>query len=95
MRKSAIPEVLINATRLLESGELSPEDQQAICETVRDLTGRETLLCRTAMQRELLVAKAWATAVGGMNLRGRKFGPRKKTSWESIRAILAKVPMGE
>ena len=95
MRKSAIPEVLIDATRLLESGELSPEDQQAICETVRDLTGRETLLCRTAMQREILVAKAWATAVGGMNLRGRKFGPRKKTSWESIRAIIAKVPMGE
>lgn len=95
MRKSAISEVLIDASRLLESGELLPEDQQAICETIRDLTGRETLLCHTEMQRELLVAKAWATAAGGMNLRGRKFGPRKKMSWESIRAILAEVPMGE
>jgi hypothetical protein len=95
MRKSPISEVLIDATRLLESGELSLKDQQAICETIRDLTGREILLYHTDMQRELLVAKAWATTASGMNLRGRKFGPRKKMSWESIRAILAEVPLGE
>jgi hypothetical protein len=95
MRKPPISEVLIDATRLLESGELSAEDQQAICETIRDLIGREAMLFHTDMQRELLVAKAWATAAGAMNLRGRKFGPRKKMSWESIRAILAEVPKGE
>lgn len=95
MRKSPTSEALINATRLLESGELSHKDQQAICETIRELTGRETMFFYTDMQRDLLVAKAWATAAGGMNLRGRRFGPRKKMSWENIRAILAEVPPRE
>ncbi len=91
MSKSPISEVLIDATRILEFGELSPEDRQAICETIRELIGQETLLCHSRMQREFLMAKAWSTAAGGMNLRGRKFGARKKMSWDRIRAILAEL----
>lgn len=95
MRKSSISEVLIDATRLLESDELTPKDRQSICETIRDLIGQETVLCHSRMQRELLAAKAWSIAAGGMSQHGRSFGPRNRSSWERIRAILAEVPKGE
>ena len=91
MSKSPISEVLIDATRLLESGELSAKDRQSICEQIRDLIGQETVLCHSRMQRELLVAKAWSIAAGGMSKHGRGFGARERSSWDRIRAILAEL----
>lgn len=91
MRKPSISEALTDATRLLESGECSVEEQQAICETIRRLIGRENVFCHTRMQRELLVAKAWSIAAGGMSKNGRGFGARNRSSWDRIRAILAEL----
>jgi hypothetical protein len=95
MSKSPISEVLIDATRLLEAGELTRYERQAICETVMDLIGRETSLCNSSAQRQWLIAKAWATAVGVTSTQGRSFGPRSRVSWDRIRAILAEVPKRE
>ncbi len=95
MSKLTLSEVLIDATRLLESDELNSDERQAICATIRDLMGRETMLCNTSAQSEWLVAKAWAASAGSVTKYGRKFGARKKLGWERIRAILAEVPVGE
>lgn len=92
MSKSPISEVLIDATRLLESGELSLKDQQAICEQIRDLIGQETVLCHTRMQRESLVAKAWSIAAGRLSKQGHSFGKRDRMSWDRIRAMFADLP---
>jgi hypothetical protein len=95
MSNLTLPEVLTDATCLLESDELTSDETQAICKTIRDLMGRESVLCQTRMQRELFVAKAWATTAGRKNLRGHAFGRFKKMDWADIRAILAEVPAGE
>ena len=91
MSKPSISKGLIDATRLLESGECSFEEQQAACETIRRLIGHETVFGHTRMQRELLVAKAWSIAAGGMSKHGRGFGARERSSWDRIRAILAEL----
>ncbi len=95
MSKPSISEALIDATRLLESGECSYEEQLAICETIHTLIGHETVFCHTRMQRELLVAKAWSIAVGGMSKHGRGFGARERSSWDRIRAIFAEVHIAD
>ncbi|MFT0179084.1 hypothetical protein ACMSIO_01325 [Pseudomonas benzopyrenica] len=64
MDKTTLSEVIVDATRLLESGELSDDESKVICEMIRDLIGQKTLACTTPMQQDWLVAKAWSVATG-------------------------------
>lgn len=95
MSKSPISEVLIDATRLLESDELTRYERQAICETIVDLIGQEAMHCDSSAQQQWLVAKAWSIAAGRLSKQGHSFGKRDRMSWDRIRAILAEVPKGD
>lgn len=95
MNKLSLSEVMIDATCLLESGNLNPEETRAICGTIVGLIGREIVICDSGAQQKWLIAKAWSIAAGGMSKRGRKFGHRKKMDLEVIRSILAEVPVGD
>lgn len=96
MSKLTLPEVLIDATRLLESGELNKVERQAICETIRVIIDRNTVICDCTDQVQWLVAKSWSIAAGGKPRRApRCHGSRRKIDWNRIRAIFAELPSAE
>ncbi len=90
MNPLTLSEVLVDATRLLESGEMNNGEALKLCETLQELLDREVVLCNSSMQREWLVAKAWSLATGS-KAQPYRSNSRSKNRLAQATKILAAV----
>lgn len=97
--KPMIPSRLVTALRdgqlRIQSESLTADEKRVLCEQFAALMGRETVACNDQDQQRWLLAKAWASAAGKTKPHFRHSGPRMTTGIEQVRAILAKLPLGD